>query len=73
MVALTEYDQAPAEAADARVEKAVEAYGEMLAPDSVLDDYDANPLGISVSFQATLEEGLAGLRTALAGNRRVRS
>ncbi len=73
MAALLEYDRAPNEAADARVIKAVDAYSEMLAPGSVLDDYDANPLGVAVSFRATLEQGLSGLRTALAGNRRAQS
>lgn len=65
MTALLEFDQAPTSETASRVRRAAESYAELLAPDSVLDDYDANPLGVPVRFRATLEQGLASLRAAI--------
>jgi len=69
MAALMDYYRAPAPPTESRVAEAAEAYAELLAPDSVLDDYDANPLGVSINFRATLEKGITQLRKALADNR----
>lgn len=65
MGALFDYDAAPGSASAKKVAAALDAYAELLGSDSVLDDYDANPLGVSVSFRATLTRGLSELRSAV--------
>lgn len=66
MAALLDYDRQPSPDAADTVSSAIDGYGELLGPGSVLDDYDVNPLGVAVTFRATLEYGLANLRAALA-------
>jgi hypothetical protein len=65
LAALFEYDAAPGPDRASAVYAAIDGYGAMLEPNSVLDDYDANPLGAQVRLRATLQGGLDVLRATL--------
>jgi hypothetical protein len=65
MAALTDCDADPSPANIGRVHLRLDEYATLLAPGTVLDDYDANPLGVRVSLRATLARGLDAVRQAL--------
>jgi hypothetical protein len=65
MAALFNYDAQPSAKTATGVKTALDAFDALLASGSVLEDYDANPFGVSLRLGQTLRDGVSKLQAGL--------